>query len=1285
MSLNNMKCLHCGSLLSECTTTPAGDTYCAQCRQVVADVSVGLAELEATALTPSPAREGGTLCGRASLEGAPVELVTTSKVEVLPAIEVPGFEMLDVLGRGGMGVVYKARHLKLNRLVALKMIVTGDHAGPEQIERLVAEARAVARLQHPHIVQIHEIGEHKGLPYLALEFVAGGSLAQQWGRAKQDPDAVALLVETLARAMHVAHQQGIIHRDLKPANILLGADGAPKINDFGLAKQASQDAGAEQTRIGAILGTPAYMAPEQAQGDTHNIGPATDVYALGVILYAGLTGHPPFVGDSVMQTLHEVIAQEPAPPSKNVPGVPRDLETICLKCLQKAPPARYASAEALAEDLRRFRQGEPIRARRVGLGERAWKWVWRRPTAAALIGVTFLVAVLAETVLLMRDRADQVQDRSDRVGQITRLSADLEAGLTPAGWTAEHLAHMDAMIAELDRLDPQLAGPLRQRLTDRFVASIRDSFSIARKAVFHPDDAPPIEAMLNLLEPRQPREADKIRKELDNRLRRRQLAMNLQPPFTEAAALFPRHRPEIGPQGLRLHSHNAAPGPVIMAEMPCTRHAEMEVIFQDDQWNVSGPVGVVLNAGKDQGYFFYLRAPQTAADDEDLPAEGADLPKRPPPRERTLAEMRESLLSLQLYRNQQRLREWLVPAAEIWPKGNLAAPIRMRIERAEGLLTLRCNNAQFAFEDAMPLTAQQDGVFAVYLPPSTVRVQSMRAWILHKPKAPSPLQRGDELFAQGQFTDAQVEYHLQAQAGADAKIRQEAEYKQALCMLAGKDSITAAIELLENVVKEGPDERWNALATCQLWAVRVEQGKRPEANLIFQSLRDRYGIKDLNLYLPDYLRDRVLGHYRSYYQSSIISQMERPGFVADYERALAIEEYFHTPLEQRTIAKFYLFRAYVRGRQYDKALQTARALFKEMPTPTADNRVWWHTLWEEYALLMRVENKTDAALKELDRDLFVLPGVQRADCQPLLIERACLLASLKRFPDAESNLDEFFRQMKPGDYPARFWTRACLMRGFLRQRRGDQEGALAAWKLGLPSSDPGLAWLHDRITPMALAQTAILCSLCDALPDNEVEVLTGKLFSQFGIMIAAGAGLKTTVQALLPELAPKNTGPVLRAMWRTEEGQRIAQQVAFRERPLPELYRTVLGFGFVRLGHRVMEPHHLTKEDDQLLRHFGDDLYTTAITGKINTRQLISMTPLIFSWRNLPSFSSFDTATRALDPPLRGPLAYFFGLRYRHIYGNEKEAAAYFNRALRAAPPESQVHQLAKAALLVKN
>ncbi len=327
---------------------------------------------------------------------------------------VPGYELIQELGRGGTAVVYLARQVALDRRVALKMVLAGGFASDADRQRFRAEAAAVAAVQHPGIVQVYEVGACGDRPYFALEYCPGGSLAQRLTGAPLPPRDSAQIIYQVARAVHAAHGRGIVHRDLKPANILFAADGAPKVTDFGLARRADADAGL--TRTGAVMGTPSYMAPEQARG-TRAVGPATDVYALGAVLYECLTGRPPFLAATALDTVMHAVHDDPVAPTRLSPKLPRDLETICLKCLQKDPAKRYATAAGLADDLQRFLDGRPILARPVPAWERAWKAARRRPAAAVGLAASAVSLVLVVAVVLFanarlqreRDEADQAR------------------------------------------------------------------------------------------------------------------------------------------------------------------------------------------------------------------------------------------------------------------------------------------------------------------------------------------------------------------------------------------------------------------------------------------------------------------------------------------------------------------------------------------------------------------------------------------------------------------------------------------------------------------------------------------------------------------------------------------------------------------------------------------------------------------------------------------------------------------------------------------------------------
>jgi len=310
------------------------------------------------------------------------------------------YELLEEVARGGMGVVYKARQVSLNRIVAVKMIVAGQLANAEALQRFIAEAEAAANLRHPNIVAIYEVGEHDGQHYFSMEYVEGQNLCALVKEKPLPAAQAAQYVRIIAEAIHYAHERGTLHRDLKPSNVLLDSFDDPRITDFGLAKQVM--GASELTLSGQVLGTPSFMPPEQAAGKRGALGPPSDVYAVGAILYHLVTGRPPFVAETVIDTLRLVAESEPVSPRLLTPSVPRDLETICLKCLEKAPAKRYQTAQSLADELGRFLRDEPILARQVGTPEKLWRWCRRKPLVAGLgaglilVFVTGLAGVLWE-------------------------------------------------------------------------------------------------------------------------------------------------------------------------------------------------------------------------------------------------------------------------------------------------------------------------------------------------------------------------------------------------------------------------------------------------------------------------------------------------------------------------------------------------------------------------------------------------------------------------------------------------------------------------------------------------------------------------------------------------------------------------------------------------------------------------------------------------------------------------------------------------------------------------
>ncbi len=407
--------------------------------------------------------------------GARIEDELLVESPALPRI--PGYRVESVLGRGGMGIVFRAQHLGLDRPVALKMMLSGAFASAPERARFLREARAVAGLRHANIVQSYDVGDFEGRPYFTMELVEGGNLAQLLAGKPQPAREAAKHLAVLARAVEFAHQSGVVHRDLKPSNILIAVDGALKIADFGLARRIDSNAGG--TVSGTPVGTPSYMAPEQAEGRSKAIGPASDVYALGAILYEMLTGRPPFRGESAAETQRQVTHDEPVAPSRLNSRAPRDLETICLACLRKSPERRYASAAALERDLEAYLRGEPISARPTSAVERSWKWVRRRPARAALVGIAVVVAAGAAggaTWLSWRSGVLTAMAREDLALAVEQMGAsnwsDSRAAVERAKGRLGDRGHPQ-LRAELEGFDRDLA--LAARLAD--LRSLRASMS----------------------------------------------------------------------------------------------------------------------------------------------------------------------------------------------------------------------------------------------------------------------------------------------------------------------------------------------------------------------------------------------------------------------------------------------------------------------------------------------------------------------------------------------------------------------------------------------------------------------------------------------------------------------------------------------------------------------------------------------------------------------------------------------------------------------------------------
>lgn len=486
------------------------------------------------------------LSGKAPLgETWPLESSPADRRQKFPI--VAGYELLEELGRGGMGVVYRARQVRLNRLVALKMILSGSLASAEEIDRFRSEAEAAAKFDHAGIVPIFEVGGDGDQHYFSMAYVDGKCLADHLARGPLSPHAAAAMVEHIAVAVEYAHQHGIIHRDLKPRNILLTVDGQPKITDFGLAKNL--DADQARTASGQILGTPGYMSPEQAQGKTSATGVRSDVYALGAILYCLLTGRPPFQAQGAIETLRQVVECEPVSPRLLNPAVTRDLETICLRCLAKDPAHRLASAQELADELGRTLRGEPIRSRRIGPVARAWRWARRKPLAAAFYSAVIVLCASLWAAGHFAGRAKHGQELTAALGQFELALDDLTLAEEP-------LKNLDALAMRIEELSPGRAAQARSRLSESFARLIEQALEAPKLTDI---EFSAIEAAIGHLERRDSGRSKELRASLGDRRSQWQSVFELQAPFAKATEILGAATQRIARPGPLANRNSSGP------------------------------------------------------------------------------------------------------------------------------------------------------------------------------------------------------------------------------------------------------------------------------------------------------------------------------------------------------------------------------------------------------------------------------------------------------------------------------------------------------------------------------------------------------------------------------------------------------------------------------------------------------------------------------------------------------------------------------------------------------
>jgi tetratricopeptide (TPR) repeat protein len=1160
-----------------------------------------------------------------------------------PLPSIPGYEIEKELGRGGMGVVYLARHVRLKRRVALK-VIRGACAGKDDVDRFRTEAEAVAAFQHTNIVQVFEVGEYGGLPFCALEFVDGGSLHARLGRRPIPASEAASLTETLARAMHHAHQKGIVHRDLKPANVLVTSDGVPKVTDFGLAKRlGDEDSGLTQT--GAVMGTPAYMAPEQAGGHTREAGPPADVYALGAMLYEFLTGKPPFIGATTLETIQKVLHEDPVAPSKLVPVVPRDLETICLKCLSKNPAGRYSSALALAQDVERFRAGEPILGRRESVVRKMWRRARKRATflvAGVLVAAAAVVAVLATS-------------ESGSTRRLATLSREFEEGLTAENWPADRRDHLEQVASRLATLDPAQGEAARRKLIERIAARVRDALKQPRVQV---EDLPALETQLAWLEKRDPDLAAHIRQELSSRMRDWQPRVELTPPFTNARAVFPGEAMEVGMDGLRRKPGMPVQSTLVPSHGQIRVTAEFAADWQSNQQlgvHFHVPAQATFDANK-TGYGFVLAAVPERVVKED----GSRIV--PVGRNHTFRETGRSA-EIRLTRNGVVLQTQSVRVAD--------RPVRILAEHNGDLLRIQVNDLPaVTFTDVVPLIGDDSAVIGLDWSGSAALVY-LRVEESAIPPLASPLEKADAQFERGRNAEALQLYLEQIRGGGP--VVSEACTKAGLCLVALNRPEEAARQFEQAMASTG--DRWPVIAAAQLWLLRLRAKQVEQADALYAAISVRFSRERLAQYVPIEVRQELAGFNKVPPINYLIPDMET---VARFEATDRVADLLQVNMYDRlnTAIALALVREY--GRSEAMTAQRMKELLPPIGVaPEGYQQLVFYQRWQCWAL-RAMGNRKEALAVASDRVANyanrkwsdpATAQVANASFAPLRLELTKCYAAMEQWPKAEAEIDAFLRDFPQ---PVEWYTAysdAHLMRGFLLSRRGDEKGARAAWKLAtypafleqLPPAKrptdpapPGHFW--------GPVNHWIAASFADTLTDREMA----GIFQHAMGVIASDPLYLQMLESL--KLSPA----FLQGIWRSPRGREVAWKFAFLDIEPVDYFRlmpTLVAYERIRQDLFAGQP---TKEQDDLIWKTMSSVVNLACERKLTKPQMLQVA---MAWKGVAGTFGWAGVAGALPPEVRGPSAYLMGLKYLKT-GKTEDAKKILRDALEVAAADSPLRKL---------